>query len=111
MELTANRRGAAGSVRARCSGFPLGALTPYGGNRQLGAGLSVKEIRGHPYLYFWLYEPRSWGTRRIWTYVGPVGKASTRARASQLLLEYHLKVRREVDRRIQRLSVSHALLR
>ncbi len=101
----------AGSVHARGIGFPFRALTPYGGNRQLGAGLSVKEIRGRPYLYFWRYEPRSWGTRRVWTYVGPVGKASTRVRASWLLLDYHLKVRKEVDRRIERLSASHALLR
>ncbi len=80
------------------------SLTPYGVNSQLGCGLSVKRIRGRPYLYFWAYEPRSWGVRRSWTYLGPVGRTSTRAKASQLLLAYHLKVRREAERRIERLQ-------
>ena len=87
--------------------MPRRALTPYGGNAQLGCGLAVKEIHGRPYLYFWVYEPRTWGARRAWKYVGPVGRASTRARASELLLAYHLSVRREVDRRIERLRSAY----
>ncbi len=71
---------------------------------QLGCGLGVKEIRGHRYLYFWTYEFRSWGSERVWTYVGPVGRPATAARARALLLEYHIRVRREVDRRIERLT-------
>ncbi len=86
-------------------------LTPSGGNAQLGCGLSVKEIRGRPYLYFWAYEPRSWGARRAWTYVGPVGRATTRAKASELLIGYHVQVRKEVDRRIQRLHDAYAMPR
>ncbi len=81
-----------------------GELTPFGDNVQLGCGLAVKEIRGHPYLYFWSYEGRSWGSHRDWTYVGPVGRAVTRVRAAELLLAYHLRIRKEVDRRIQRLQ-------
>lgn len=83
-----------------CSGREL---PPSGGNAQLGCGLVVREIKGHRYLYFWSYEPRSWGAYRRWSYVGRVGRARTRARASELLLAYHLKIRKEIDRRIERL--------
>ncbi len=82
---------------------PGTSLTLYGVSAQLGCGLSVKQIRGHRYLYFAGYEPRSWGVRRLWTYVGPVGRPATRAKASQLLLVHHVKVRREVEQRIERL--------
>ncbi len=79
-------------------------LPRFGGNAQIGCGLAVREIKGHRYLYFWSYEARSWGSRRIWTYVGPTARSDTRARARQLLLEYHSKVRRETDRRIAALE-------
>ncbi len=69
----------------------------------------MKEIRGRPYLYFWAYEPRSWGVRRAWTYVGPLGRTSTRANAAELLIAYHVRVRREVDRRIEKLHAAYAL--
>lgn len=75
---------------------------------QLGCGLGVKEIRGRPYLYFWHYESRSWGSHRAWTYLGPLGCPSTRRRAADLLLEYHIRVRREVDRRIESLRRVYA---
>lgn len=75
---------------------------------QLGCGLGVKEIRGHRYVYFWSYEPRSWGSRRVWTYIGPVGTSRTRSRSSELLVEYHLRIRKEVDRRIERLTRAYA---
>ncbi len=75
---------------------------------QLGCGLSVKRIRGRPYLYFWSYGPRSWGVHRTWTYVGPLGRAKTREKASSLLLDHHLRIRNEVDRRIARLQRFYA---
>lgn len=75
---------------------------------QLGCGLGVKRIRGRWYLYFWSYEPRSWGTRRVWTYVGPVGRAETRRKAAGLLLECHVRASRELRNRIERLQRIHA---
>ncbi|HEY7587802.1 MAG TPA: hypothetical protein VIB49_03525 [Thermoplasmata archaeon] len=68
----------------------------------------MRQLKGHRYLYFWAYETRSWGSHRRWTYVGPVSRPRTRARASELLLSYHLRVRREVDRRIRNLLASRA---
>lgn len=84
------------------------AFTPYGVNAQLGCGLSVKRIQDRPHLYVWAYEPRSWGTRRTWTYAGPMGRPLTRANASRLPLAHHLKVRAEVERRIERLHPLYA---
>ncbi len=86
-------------------------LPPYGGNSQLGCGLVVREIKGRRYLYFWAYEIRSWGSRRVWTYVGPTDRARTRARAQELLLEYHEWARRDMDRRVAILARSAAGVR
>lgn len=81
-------------------------LPLYRGNLQLGCGLAVRLIKGHRYVYFWSYEPGPLGSRRLWKYVGPVNRSTTRAKATDLLTVYHLKVRREVDRRIQRLLLT-----
>lgn len=84
-------------------------LPPFGGNAQLGFGLVVRELKGRRYLYFWAYEARSWGTRRIWTYLGPVRRPETRIRAQRTLLEYHERARRELDRRIRTLGLASRL--
>jgi len=83
-------------------------LPPYGGNAQLGCGLAVRRIRNRRYLYFWAYARTPSGSRRRWTYVGPVGRPGTHRKAADLLLEYHVKLRREVERRIARLLTAHA---
>lgn len=83
-------------------------FTPYGVNVKLGCGLGVKQIRGRRYLYFWSYEARSWGCRRLWTYVGPVGEPRTRRKAREPLLAYHIRVRHEVNRRIEHLEQKYA---
>lgn len=75
---------------------------------QLGCGLGVKRIHGRPYLYFWSYEQRSWGCHRTWSYIGPVGQPRTRRKARELLLEYHIRVRHDVNRRIEHLQRMYA---
>ncbi len=75
-------------------------LPRFGGNAQIGCGLAVREIKGHRYLYFWAYESRTWGAHRTWTYVGPVVRPGTRVRARELLVAYHVRASRELDRRI-----------
>ena len=72
----------------------------------MGCGLVVRELKGHRYLYFWSYEERSWGARRVWTYVGPTARPGTRVRALRLLLEYHRRARNEVDRCIAALQAT-----
>ncbi len=39
----------------------------------------------------------------MWSYVGPLTRPGTRTKAADLLLAYHLRARREVDRKIERL--------
>ncbi len=60
----------------------------------------MREIKGHRYVYFWAYESRTWGAHRAWTYVGPVARPGTRTRAQQLLVAYHLRALRELNRRV-----------
>ena len=79
-----------------------------GGNAQVGCGLVVREIKGHRYVYFWAYETRSWGAYRDWSYVGPIGRPRTRSRARELLIAYHLRASRELDRRISALQAAAA---
>jgi hypothetical protein len=86
-----------------------GKLPPFGGNAQLGCGLVVRRIKGHRYLYFWEYKERSWGSRRAWSYVGRVGKDPTRTRANELLLDYHRRVRKELERRMTALEAAAAV--
>ncbi len=96
----------ASSVRALATGFWPEELPPFGGNAQLGCGLAARELKGHRYLYFWAYEARSWGSRRKWTYVGPMKRVDTRLRAQRLLLEYHHRAQAELERRIRALEVA-----
>ncbi len=91
-------------------GSPTSPLPRNGGNTQLGCGLSVREIKGRRYLYFWAYEAGPFGSRRRWTYVGPIGRPSTKRKAMDLLVAYHLKARREVHRRMERLLAAQAAL-
>jgi len=101
-----------GPVRVRCVYTPRACfrvtLPRNGGNAQLGCGLVVRDIKGHRYLYFWSYERGPAGSRRKWCYVGPLARPATRTKAADLLLAYHLRARREVDRRIGRLLASGA---
>ncbi len=62
-------------------------------------------------MYFWSYEARSWGSRRVWTYVGPPSRTTTRADVHRLLLEYHRRARAEMDRRIVLLEREAASVR
>jgi hypothetical protein len=66
---------------------------------QLGCGVTTKEIRGRPYLYFWHYEDR--GGRRVqaFRYLGTSGSASARARLEGYLDAYVERLSAEIRRR------------
>lgn len=66
---------------------------------QLGCGVTTKEIRGRPYLYFWDYEDR--GGRRVQTfrYLGAAGSASARAKLEGFLDAYVERLTAEIRRR------------
>ena len=100
------------SVRVRCvygkGACSRGTLPRNGGDSQLVRGLLVRDIKGHPNLYPWPYERGPAGSRRKWRHVGPLARPATRTKAADLLLAYHLRIRREVDRNVGRTLASGA---
>ncbi len=47
---------------------------------QLGCGLTTKEIRGRPYLYFWHYEDRGGRRVQVFRYLGSARSEAARQR-------------------------------
>ncbi len=64
---------------------------------QVGCGLTTKEIRGRPYLYFWRYEER--GGRRVQTfqYIGSPRSPSARSRLEAAVAAYYEGVTAELE--------------
>ena len=55
---------------------------------QIGCGVTTKEIRGRPYLYFWHYEDR--GGRRVqaFRYLGALRSEVARQKLEEVLDAY-----------------------
>jgi hypothetical protein len=66
---------------------------------QLGCGVTTKEIRGRPYLYFWHYEDRGGRRVQVFRYLGAARSASARARLEGILEEYVEKATAEIRRK------------
>jgi len=66
---------------------------------QLGCGVTTKEIRGRPYLYFWQYEER--GGRRVqaFRYLGSARSEAARRRLEEALDAYLGRLEAEIRRR------------
>jgi hypothetical protein len=66
---------------------------------QLGCGVTTKEIRGRPYLYFWQYEER--GGRRVqaFRYLGSARSDAARQRLEESLDAYLERLEAEILRR------------
>jgi hypothetical protein len=66
---------------------------------QLGCGVTTKEIRGRPYLYFWQYEER--GGRRVqaFRYLGSARSDAARQRLEESLDAYLKRLEAEILRR------------
>jgi hypothetical protein len=66
---------------------------------QLGCGVTTKEIRGRPYLYFWQYEER--GGRRVqaFRYLGSARSDGARQRLEESLDAYLERLEAEILRR------------
>jgi len=66
---------------------------------QLGCGLTTKEIRGRPYLYFWHYEERGGRRVQVFRYLGSSQSEATRQKLAELLDAYVERVTAEVRRK------------
>src|SRR2546428_651272 len=66
---------------------------------QIGCGVTTKEIRGRPYLYFWHYEER--GGRRVqaFRYLGAARSEAARAKLTEAVDAYLERVTAEVRRK------------
>jgi len=66
---------------------------------QLGCGVTTKEIRGRPYLYFWQYEER--GGRRVqaFRFLGSARSEAARQRLEESLDAYLGRLEAEIRRR------------
>jgi len=66
---------------------------------QLGCGLTTKEIRGRPYLYFWHYEDRGGRRVQVFRYLGSARSEAARQRLVEALDAYLDRLGAEVRRR------------
>jgi len=66
---------------------------------QLGCGLTTKEIRGRPYLYFWHYEDRGGRRVQVFRYLGSARSEAARQRLVEALDAYLDRLGTEVRRR------------
>ncbi len=66
---------------------------------QVGCGVTTKEIRGRPYLYFWHYEDRGGRRSQVFQYLGSARSQAARERLVQALDAYLERVSAELHRR------------
>jgi hypothetical protein len=66
---------------------------------QLGCGVTTKEIRGRPYLYFWHYEDRGGRRVQVLRYLGAARSESVRAKLEGVLDAYIERLTAEMRRR------------
>ena len=66
---------------------------------QIGCGLTTKEIRGRPYLYFWHYEERGGRRVQVFQYIGTPHSASARSKLEAAIAAYFDRVAEELRER------------
>lgn len=66
---------------------------------QVGCGATTKEIRGHPYLYFWHYEDRDGRRVQAYRYLGPARSIAARQRLADAVGAYYDRVADDLRRR------------
>lgn len=66
---------------------------------QLGCGVTTKEIRGRPYLYFWHYEDRGGRRVQVFRYLGRARSESARRKLEESLDGYIERLTSEIRRR------------
>ena len=67
---------------------------------KVGGGVVEKEIRGNRYLYFWCFQGRGAGVRKIERYMGPASNPDARRRTLDEIEAYAARARTEFEERI-----------
>lgn len=66
---------------------------------QVGCGVTTKEIRGRPYLYFWHYEDRAGRRAQVFQYIGSPRSESARQKLVAAIDAYYDRVLTDVRRK------------
>lgn len=66
---------------------------------QAGCGVTTKEIRGRPYLYFWHYEDRGGRRVQVFRYLGSARSEAARARLAEAVDAHFDRLAGEMRRR------------
>lgn len=66
---------------------------------RVGCGVTTKEIRGRPYLYFWRYEDRGGRSAQVYRYLGPARSEAARQRLAEAVNAYFDAIQDDLRRR------------
>jgi len=75
--------------------FPSG-----GASMKVGCGYVEKEIRGNRYLYFWSFQGRGAGVKKIERYMGPASDSKARRRTLREIEAYAARASAELAERM-----------
>jgi len=67
---------------------------------KVGCGFVEKEIRGNRYLYFWCFQGRGAGVKKIERYMGPASDSEARRRTLGEIEAYAARATAELQERI-----------
>src|SRR2546428_7580600 len=84
-----------------CDNFmPSECIASGGVSVKVGCGFVEKEIRGNRYLYFWCFQGRGAGVRKIERYMGPASDSEARRRTLGEIEAYAARATTELQERI-----------
>ena len=76
-------------------------VIPFGGaSMKVGCGYVEKEIRGNRYLYFWYFQGRGAGVKKIERYMGPASDSEARRRTLREIEAYAARASAELAERM-----------
>lgn len=67
---------------------------------KVGCGYVEKEIHGNRYLYFWCFQVRGTGVRKVERYMGPTGSSEARRRTLEEIEAYTARAISELEGRL-----------
>ena len=84
-----------------CDNFMLSDAIPLtGASMKVGCGYVEKEIRGNRYLYFWCFQGRGAGVKKIERYMGPALDSEARRRTLREIEAYAARASAELAERM-----------
>jgi hypothetical protein len=69
---------------------------------KVGCGFVEKRIHGNRYLYFWSFQSRGSGVRKVERYVGPADSPEARRKTLEAIETYTTRAAAEMEDRVAR---------